>query len=132
MAGSGRVSADDRLAAELAAGKVVANAATAAGVSERTAFRRLADPTFKGRVAELRSGMVAAAAGRLTDGMTEAAGVLRELLTHPNSGVRLRAAVKVIEFGMKVGELESLARQVGELRESLAATGSDAGKSVSG
>lgn len=54
VAGRGRHSADDALAAELAAGKTVRDAATAAGVAERTAFRRLGEQgsakTTTGRV----------------------------------------------------------------------------------
>src|SRR5690349_4617372 len=77
VAHRGRASADERLAAELAAGKTVRGAADAAGVSERTAFRRLADDRFTSRVADLRGQMVARAAGHLADGMAEAADALR-------------------------------------------------------
>ena len=115
MAHRGRANADDRLAAELAAGKTVRDAATAAGIAERTAFRRLTDPAFKTRVREARSGMLRTAAGRLADGMTEAAGVLRSLLTHANAHIRHKAAVKIIELCVKVTELSELEEQVDEL-----------------
>jgi hypothetical protein len=117
VAHRGRVSADDRLAAELAAGKTVRDAATAAGVAERTAHRRLADPGFKAHVADLRGQMVAAAAGQLADGMGEAAGVLRALLGSEDEHVRHKAAVKLIELGLKVVELAELERRVSELEQ---------------
>ena len=115
MAHRGRQNADDLLAAELAAGKTVRDAATAAGVAERTAHRRLTDAEFKARVTGLRASMVSAAAGRLADGMGEAATVLRALLTDAGPDVRHRAAVKVIELGVKLGELTDLERRVAEL-----------------
>jgi hypothetical protein len=122
VAGSGRKSADDRLAAELAAGKTVRDAATAAGVSDRTASRRLTDPTFKARVSELRGEMIGHAAGRLADGMSEAAGVLRALLADTDPNVRFRAAGKLIELGVKVVELSELEQRVVELEQYLAET----------
>src|SRR5262245_37323027 len=117
MAGSGRAGAGERLTAELAAAKPVRDAAAAAVVAERTAFRRLADPAFKARVAGLRGEVVAAAAGRLVDGMAEAAGVLRSLLASADEHVRHRAAVKLIELGVKVTELAELERRVEELEQ---------------
>ena len=115
MTHNGRRNADETLAAELAAGKTVREAATTAGVSERTAFRRLADAAFKARVTELRSAMVATAAGRLVDGMTEAAGVLRTGLTDADANIRHKSAVKLIELALKVTELAELERRVEEL-----------------
>ncbi len=115
MAHAGRRNADESLAAELAAGKTVRDAATAAGVAERTAFRRLEDPAFKARVAELRSEMVRTAAGRLVDGMTEAATVLRAGLTDVDANVRHKSAVKLIELGVKLTELAELQRRVEDL-----------------
>jgi hypothetical protein len=115
MAGSGRAGANERLAAELAAGKTVRDAAASAGVAERTAFRRLEDTAFKAHVSELRSEMVRTAAGRLVAGMTEAAGVLRAGLTDADPHIRHKSAVKLIELGVKVTELAELERRVEEL-----------------
>jgi hypothetical protein len=119
VAGRGRHSADDALAAELAAGKTVRDAATAAGVAERTAFRRMTDSNFKARVSALRGDMVATAAGRLADGMGEAAGVLRALLADGDVNVRHRAAVKLLELGLKVVEMAELQRRVDDLERRL-------------
>src|SRR4051812_38904491 len=84
----GRHSADDALAAALAAGRTVRDAAAAAGVSEKTAHRRNADPAFKARVTALRAGMVTTAAGRLAGGMAAAADVLVALLADADPGER--------------------------------------------
>lgn len=121
MAHRGRNSADERLAAELAAGRSVKDAAAAAGVSERTAFRRLADPVFKTRVTDLRGEMVATAAGRLADGMTGAADVLRALLGSADEHVRHKAAVKLLELGSKVVDLAELADRLAELEAQIEA-----------
>jgi hypothetical protein len=67
VADSGRNdNADEPLALGLAQGKTVAAAAKAANVSERTAYRRLADPAFRRLVRDLRGEMVSQAVGRLT------------------------------------------------------------------
>jgi HEAT repeat protein len=113
----GRHSANDALAAELAAGKTVRDAAISAGVAERTAFRRLTDAKFKARVSELRTGMIASAAGRLADGMASAADVLLALLADADPNVRHRAAVKVLELGLQVRVATDLATEMAELRE---------------
>ncbi len=115
MAHGGRHSADDALAAELAAGRTLRDAAAAAGMSERTAHRRLQDREFVARVAALRGVMVRAAAGRLADGMTQAADVLRALLASADEHVRHKAAVKLIELGVKVAELAELEQRVADL-----------------
>jgi AcrR family transcriptional regulator len=120
VAGSGREPADEALAVALAAGRTVADAATAAGVSESTAYRRLRDPEFRARVTELRDEMVSRAAGRLADSMTEAADVLRALLADADPHLRHKAAVKLIELGVKVTELADLERRVEDLEQRFA------------
>lgn len=117
MAVRGRHSADEKLAAELAAGRTVRDAAVACGVSERTAFRRLDNPIFRARVNALRSEMVEKATGLLAEGMTEAVGVLKKLLTNRDPNVRRHAAVKVIELGAKLTENIHLQQRVAELEQ---------------
>jgi hypothetical protein len=120
VAHAGRGSADDRLAAELAAGKTVRDAAAAVGIAERTAHRRLTDAAFKARVAELRGRMIDAAAGRLADGMTSAADVLRELLTNPDPNVRHKSAAKLIELSLKTRDVTELEGRLAALEQQLA------------
>jgi hypothetical protein len=104
LAENGRRRGDDALALALASGKSVRDAAEAAGIGERTATRRVADPGFRRRVAELRSEMVDRALGRMADGMTEAAETLRALLKAEGESVRLGAARSVLELGSRLRE----------------------------
>jgi hypothetical protein len=120
MKGTGRTRADESLAAELARGATVAEAAKTARISEATAYRRLEQPEFNARVSELRSAMVKTAAGRLADGMTEAADVLRKLLTSASEGIKLRASVALLEQCVKLTELADLQQRVAELERRLA------------
>jgi hypothetical protein len=105
MAAFGRRKGDDALALALASGQTLRDAATAAGIGERTATRRWGDAAFRRRVDELRADLVARALSRLADGMTEAADVLRALLaagTPP--AVRLGAARSLLELGCRLRE----------------------------
>ena len=111
----GRHSADDLLAAQLAAGKTVRDAAATAGVSEKTAHRRAGDPEFRKKVSGVRAGLIGSTAGILADGMTEAAGALRALLADADPNIRHRAAVKLIELGLRTSELVDLEARVSEL-----------------
>jgi hypothetical protein len=108
--------ADIALIAALAGGATVAEAAKTAGVSERTAFRRLQDPAFQERLREAREGTIRRAVAMLAEMGTEAAATLRALLepTVPPT-VRLGAARAALELGARLRESEELARRVAEL-----------------
>jgi hypothetical protein len=80
VAHRGRRNPDEALALAVAAGQTLLDAAGAAGISERTAARRWADNGFRCRVARLRGDMVQRSLGRMADGMSEAADMLRSLL----------------------------------------------------
>jgi HEAT repeat protein len=114
MAGCGRRNADEALALALATGQTLRGGAEAAGIAERTATRRWADPAFRRRVGELRGEMVGRALGRMADGMAEAADKLRQLLAAESESVRLGAARALLELGAKL-------RESVELEERLAA-----------
>jgi hypothetical protein len=104
MAASGRKNADGSLLVALAAGQTAREAAETAGVAERTVFRRLANPAFRQRAAELRADMMQRALGRLADGMAEAAAALRKLLASGSDAVKLAAARAILEFGPRLRE----------------------------
>jgi len=123
VADRGRSDADETLAAAIAAGRTVRDAAATAGVSERTAYRRLADEAFIARTAQLRGEMIDRAAGRLADAMGEASDVLRALLTSGEDRVKLRAASEVLTQGLRVAELVELQRRVEELERRQNAAG---------
>lgn len=118
MAENGRRKRDDALAVALAAGQTLRDAAAAAGIGERTATRRWAEPAFRRRVGELRAEAVARATGKLADSMAEAAAVLRKLLTAESESVRLSACRAVLELSVKLRESQELEERVRALEES--------------
>jgi hypothetical protein len=104
VAGSGRKNRDGLLAAGLAGGLTVVTAARKAGLSERSAYRRLSDDDFRRRATEARAAMVERALGRTADGMAAAALTLRRLLDSDSDSVRLGAARALLELGVKLRE----------------------------
>jgi hypothetical protein len=111
--------ADALLLTALAAGATVRDAARRAGVSERTAHRRLADPAFRQRVTEARAGMVERALGQLADGSSEAVGTLRKLLKAKADPVKLSAARTILEMGNKLRESVELTQGIAALEQRL-------------
>jgi hypothetical protein len=100
----GRHSADESLALALSTGQTIIDAARAAGVSERTARRRIADPDFRRRVADLRGEVIAQAASRLAAAMTHAADRLVQLVDSPDPRAALAAAKAVVGLGLLARE----------------------------
>jgi hypothetical protein len=90
------------LALALATGHTLCDAARCAGVGERTAARRWADPAFRRRVGELRGEMAGRALGKMADGMADAADGLRRLLAAESESVRLGACRALLELGTKL------------------------------
>jgi hypothetical protein len=120
VAHAGRENADDVAAAALAAGKTVQQAAELAGVSARTIHRRLKDdPGFRRQVHELRAQMLGQAAGRVADGMAEAADCLRELLKAKAESVRLSAARSLLELGVRLRDSVELGERIAALESAL-------------
>ena len=122
MAGSGRKNGEPALIAALAGGATVQEAARAAGVSERTVYRRLEHDTFRRQLAEARAELMARAAGALARVSTAAAATLAGLLTAASESVRLGAARSILELAVKLRESEELERRIAALEEQTAAT----------
>lgn len=114
MAHRGRSSANERLALLIASGLTIRAAAKKAKISERTARRRVNDPDFAKRVAELRAGMTSEALGILSRSLTAAANRLRTLVKHPKGEIATRACKVIIDA-------QSRLRQSAEFEERLAA-----------
>lgn len=110
---------DAALLLALAAGQTVRDAAQLAGVSEKTAARRLADPAFRRRMAALRAEMVARALGRMAEGMADAADTLRRLLTADADTIKLGAARSLLELGSKLRESVELEERLQTLEKRL-------------
>src|SRR5437879_902831 len=107
--------ADGLLVAAFAAGATADEAATAAGVSRRTAQRRMAEPTFRQEVQHARAEMVGRAVGKLTDASTAAVDTLRALLGAEGESARLGAARSILELGTKLREGLELEERVAAL-----------------
>ena len=121
MSHRGRQDADDALALHLAAGKSTRDAAALAGVSERTAHRRRADPGFRAMVNRLRSDLIEDALGILSAAAIEAAATLRTLLLADSEAIRLAAARAVLDGLMKAREHITLTEQLDRLEQSVQA-----------
>jgi high-affinity K+ transport system ATPase subunit B len=114
----GRRNTDDLLAAALAGGETVANAATLAGVSKRTAERRVADLRFRQHVGEVRAQRMASALAKAEAVLVKAVEKLDGLLDSLNEPIRLgaaKAAPGLVESLTRLTELADLARRVAEL-----------------
>jgi hypothetical protein len=122
VAHRGRRNADEALALALAGGQTLRAAAEAAKIAERTATRRMADPAFRRRVTELRGDMVQRSLGRMAEGMSEAADVLRQLLAARSESVRLGAARSLLELGVRLRESVELEQRMRDLEEHMGAT----------
>jgi hypothetical protein len=107
------------LALLLAAGWGIKAAAKELKVGERTAHTWLEDPGYRAFVDDLRRRMLEEAVGKLTDAAGSAVDVLRDLLAHPNGGVRLRAAMGVLDCLLKYRQHAELDRRVAGLEERL-------------
>ncbi len=117
---------DDRLFTALAAGCHVENAAKLAGISERTAYRRLADPEFRCTLNAARESLRESILARLADAGHDAIGTLLELLQSDDDNVRRKAAKTLIDSLTAVHSMMPKARTAVrksiEIRESREAT----------
>ena len=102
MSGPDKVPAS--FVAGLAGGMSVPAAGRTAGLSERTAYRRWAQPDVRREVAALRAVVLQEAVGRLTAGATRAAEVVLEALESEDAKVRLAAARQLPELRKSLGE----------------------------
>ena len=113
--------ADRALLQALACGATIEHAARKAGVSERTAYRRLDDPAFREHLDQLRADMVQRTAGLLTGaGM----GSVKTLVDLQNDvavppGVRRRSARDVLEMGRKFREIAELEQRLAAVEQRL-------------
>lgn len=80
---------DDVLFTLLVSGCHVENAAKAAGISERTAFRRLADPAFRARLEHARESLRESILAKLSDAAHDAISVMTNLM-HESEDDRVR------------------------------------------
>jgi hypothetical protein len=115
MAGTGRKKADDALLTALAAGATIQEAAGRAGLSERTAYRRMAEGAFAEKLKRFRADMLQRALGRLADTSTKAVETLSELLLAKSETVRLGAARSILELATRFRESVEFDQRLAEL-----------------
>lgn len=115
MSQNGRHRGEATLAAALAGGASIREAAVIAGVSERTAHRRWSDPNFRQRVNEAWSEVVRQAVGKLGDASTRAAAVLSELLNADSETVRLSAARSILDHTVRLSEFANVEQRLTNL-----------------
>jgi AcrR family transcriptional regulator len=112
--------ASEIMIAAMAGGRTVAEVAQSAGVSERTVYRRMADPSFAWCVREARTELLEQAVGRLADAATRAVDTLLAGLTAPSEAVRVRAAVALLDQLAKLRSLVEVEQRVTALEAALA------------
>ncbi|HWB07951.1 MAG TPA: helix-turn-helix domain-containing protein [Pirellulales bacterium] len=116
----GRSAGDDELILALAAGATVREAAAQVGVSERTAYRRLADADFRRAVTEARERIFDAVRGRLAGLASKAAETLERLMESDKPAEALRAAKAVLELGPRLREATEREERVSRLEDAAA------------
>ena len=113
----------DALVTALAAGQTVAGAARQAGVSERTAYRRLADPHVQRQIREARAALFARALGLLSDALAAAVETLVRNLHADQPTVQVRAAMALLDQAAKLRASDEVERRVAELEAAVAGEG---------
>jgi len=93
---------DDALFQALLNGATVKCAAHSSGMSERTVFRRMADPAFKQRLENARELVLDSILARLIDAAGDSVDTLWHLLDDEEPSVRLSAARSLLDALVKV------------------------------
>jgi transposase len=104
---------DTVLVTALAKGATVAQAAQQAGISERTAYRRLQQPEFQERIDRLQDDMIQRATAVLTAAAQEGINslvALQDPSTPP--AVRRGAARDILEMGLRLREAANLEKRL--------------------
>ena len=102
MAGNGKRKGEFTLILSLAQGMSVPQAASAAGMGERTAYKRLEDQDVQDRINELRQELFKEAVRQLAASCSLATTTLQHLLNAESEMVRLGAARTILEMANKL------------------------------
>ncbi len=109
--------ADENLAAAVAAGGTIREAAERGNCSESTVRCRLREKEFQARVAQLRAEMIEAALGKMSDSMSDAVTALRRLLSSESESIQLGAARTILESTIRMRDSISFERRLAALEE---------------
>jgi len=110
---------DSILATALSSGASTAEAAEKAGVSQRTAQRRIADPEFQQQVAQLRTKLMARALDKMAENMTRAADAIARLIDAENPAISLRAARSMLTLSLRLHDALDLQNRIRAIEEEL-------------
>jgi hypothetical protein len=121
MPRSVRKGAERALLQALACGASVEHAARKAGLSERTAYRRLADSAFREQLEQLRAEMVERTAAMLTGAGMASVKTLLDLQADAavSASVRRRAARDILELGLRFREAAAIEQRLAAIEERL-------------
>lgn len=108
---------DEKILCALIAHRTVAEAAAAAGCSERTIYSRLADDSFREEYDKRQRSTLDQACKTLQKALTDAVEVLTDIMNNTENAPqsRITAARSVLEYGVKLTELTDLAARVAAL-----------------
>lgn len=108
---------DALLVASLLEQPTIAKAAKAAGISERTAFRRLESEEFRKMYDGERTKIITAATGRLQAAIGRAVDSLTEVLDSETApaAAKISASRAILEYGLKYGEMVDILRRIERL-----------------
>jgi hypothetical protein len=117
--GSGLSSRQQRAVAALLASKSVAEAASTAGVGERTLYRWLAeDQAFRAALSQAEGDLLDTATRRLLTLQGKAIDALEHLIERAETeGVRLRAAQVAIDTSLKLREMRDIEQRLTALEQ---------------
>jgi hypothetical protein len=113
---SGKKEGHEALVLGLATGLSVPTAARQAGLSERTAYRWLSNPSFRRRVSRAREELHAAAVGKLLGAAAKAVNTLLGNLKAKDRAVANRAALGILAHMARGVETVELASELAELK----------------
>jgi len=105
------------IAAALASGTSLGEAAEQFGVSRKTVQRYLARPGFQRLVARLRGELIATALGRMSQQMTRAADTIAALLDSDEQHIRLRAGRAMLSLGLRLRDSVEIADRIQHLED---------------
>jgi hypothetical protein len=106
---------EEQLLSSLAAGLPIEQAAKTAGISERTAYRRLQEPRFQQQLAAVRDELISVALGELAGCASHAVATLNALLDAGEERIRLQAARTLLEQLLRLREAITLEQRVATL-----------------
>lgn len=111
--------ADETFLVGLVAGKTIEQAATDAGLSERTGYRRMAEPAFRERLTRAQDDRLAATSAAVSSSMSEAMTVLRDILRDGKALHRdkVSAARSLLDFSLRFREHADLAQRLAALEQ---------------